>query len=112
MYLLSLQFVAHSNIQQLLSAIWYEGLPGFRRKTVFEKMMCIAQVAVLFPVYCMIYMAAPNCKTGQLMRKPFMKFLIHASSYLFFLCKLSFRISLHFISIKFISHFSFVVTTK
>uniref|UniRef100_A0A1I8P5H8 Transient receptor ion channel domain-containing protein n=1 Tax=Stomoxys calcitrans TaxID=35570 RepID=A0A1I8P5H8_STOCA len=79
------RFVAHSNIQQLLSAIWYEGLPGFRRKTLLEKMICIAQVAVLFPIYCMIYMVAPNCKTGQLMRKPFMKFLIHASSYLFFL---------------------------
>ncbi|XP_073813847.1 transient receptor potential-like [Musca autumnalis] len=79
------KFVAHSNIQQLLSAIWYEGLPGFRRKSLLEKMICIAQVAVLFPIYCMIYMVAPNCRTGELMRKPFMKFLIHASSYLFFL---------------------------
>uniref|UniRef100_A0A1I8N2Y0 Transient receptor ion channel domain-containing protein n=1 Tax=Musca domestica TaxID=7370 RepID=A0A1I8N2Y0_MUSDO len=79
------KFVAHSNIQQLLSAIWYEGLPGFRRKSLLEKMICIAQVAVLFPIYCMVYMVAPNCKTGVLMRKPFMKFLIHASSYLFFL---------------------------
>ncbi|XP_037811373.1 transient-receptor-potential-like protein [Lucilia sericata] len=79
------KFVAHANIQQLLSSIWYEGLPGFRRKTLFEKLLCIVKVAVLFPVYCLIYMVAPNCKTGQLMRKPFMKFLIHASSYLFFL---------------------------
>ncbi|XP_004517522.1 transient-receptor-potential-like protein isoform X2 [Ceratitis capitata] len=79
------KFVAHSNIQQLLSAIWYDGLPGFRRKTLLEKFWCIIQVAVLFPVYCMIYMFAPNCRTGILMRKPFMKFLIHASSYLFFL---------------------------
>ncbi|XP_053966851.1 transient-receptor-potential-like protein [Anastrepha ludens] len=79
------KFVAHSNIQQLLSAIWYDGLPGFRRKSLFEKFWCIIQVAVLFPVYCMIYMFAPNCRTGILMRKPFMKFLIHASSYLFFL---------------------------
>nr|XP_014085675.1 transient-receptor-potential-like protein isoform X3 [Bactrocera oleae] len=79
------KFVAHSNIQQLLSAIWYDGLPGFRRKTVLEKFWCIVQVAVLFPVYCMVYMFAPNCRTGILMRKPFMKFLIHASSYLFFL---------------------------
>ncbi|XP_075166028.1 transient receptor potential-like isoform X2 [Haematobia irritans] len=79
------RFVSHSNIQQLLSAIWYEGLPGFRRKTMMEKLLCIVQVAVLFPAYCMVYMVAPNCNTGQLMRKPFMKFLIHASSYLFFL---------------------------
>ncbi|XP_016974030.1 transient-receptor-potential-like protein isoform X3 [Drosophila rhopaloa] len=79
------KFVAHSNIQQLLSSIWYDGLPGFRRKSIVDKVICIGQVAVLFPVYCLIYMCAPNCRTGQLMRKPFMKFLIHASSYLFFL---------------------------
>uniref|UniRef100_A0A1A9V4N0 Transient receptor ion channel domain-containing protein n=1 Tax=Glossina austeni TaxID=7395 RepID=A0A1A9V4N0_GLOAU len=79
------KFVAHSNIQQLLASIWYEGLPGFRRKTLMEKFLCIVQVAVLFPIYCLIYMAAPNCKTAVLLRKPFMKFLIHASSYLFFL---------------------------
>ncbi|KAL0829972.1 hypothetical protein ABMA28_003436 [Loxostege sticticalis] len=65
------KFVAHPNIQQLLAAIWYEGVPGF--------------LALLFPCYCTLYMIAPNCATGKLMRKPFMKFLIHASSYLFFL---------------------------
>ncbi|VVD01668.1 unnamed protein product, partial [Leptidea sinapis] len=26
-------FVAHPNVQQLLGAIWYDGLPGFKRKT-------------------------------------------------------------------------------
>jgi len=31
-------FVAHPNIQQLLAAIWYEGLPGFRRKSPLQKL--------------------------------------------------------------------------
>lgn len=79
------RFVAHPNIQQLLAAIWYDGLPGFRRKPVMQKLADIAQVALLFPLYCVLYMIAPNTNTGKLMRKPFMKFLIHASSYLFFL---------------------------
>ncbi|CAH0591653.1 unnamed protein product [Chrysodeixis includens] len=79
------KFVAHPNIQQLLASIWYEGVPGFRRKTTMEKIMIICRVALLFPFYCSLYMVAPNCSTGKLMRKPFMKFLIHASSYLFFL---------------------------
>ncbi|XP_060806466.1 transient-receptor-potential-like protein [Amyelois transitella] len=79
------KFVSHPNIQQLLASIWYEGVPGFRRKTAMEKVMIICRVALLFPFYCMLYMVAPNCATGKLMRKPFMKFLIHASSYLFFL---------------------------
>ncbi|XP_015834999.1 transient-receptor-potential-like protein isoform X2 [Tribolium castaneum] len=79
------KFVAHPNIQQLLAAIWYEGVPGFRRKSSTQKIMIIVKVAVLFPFYCMLYMITPGTKTGKLMRKPFMKFLIHASSYLFFL---------------------------
>ncbi|KAI5630962.1 transient receptor ion channel II domain-containing protein [Phthorimaea operculella] len=79
------KFVAHPNIQQLLATIWYEGVPGFRRKSSMEKIMIFVRVALLFPMYCTLYMLAPNCSTGKLMRKPFMKFLIHASSYLFFL---------------------------
>lgn len=83
----SMQFVAHPNIQQLLASLWYEGVPGFRRKSAGEKIFIITKVAALFPLYCLLYMIAPNCSTAKLMRKPFMKFLIHASSYLFFLCK-------------------------
>uniref|UniRef100_A0A182K248 Transient receptor ion channel domain-containing protein n=1 Tax=Anopheles christyi TaxID=43041 RepID=A0A182K248_9DIPT len=79
------KFVAHPNIQQLLAAMWYEGVPGFRRKSAAEKIYIIVRTAVLFPIYCMLYMIAPSCETSKFMRKPFMKFLIHASSYLFFL---------------------------
>ncbi|XP_046394033.1 transient-receptor-potential-like protein [Ischnura elegans] len=79
------KFVAHQNIQQLLAAIWYDGLPGFRRKPMLQQCMEIASIALLFPFYCVLYMVAPNTAKGKLMRKPFMKFLIHASSYLFFL---------------------------
>ncbi|XP_058837341.1 transient-receptor-potential-like protein [Topomyia yanbarensis] len=79
------KFVAHPNIQQLSAAMWYEGVPGFRRKSAIQKMCIIFKVALLFPLYCMMYMIAPNCETSKFMRKPFMKFLIHASSYLFFL---------------------------
>lgn len=81
------QFVAHPNIQQLLAALWYEGVPGFRRKAPIEKLLIILRVALLFPLYCTAYMMAPNCSMSLYMKKPFMKFLIHASSYLFFLCK-------------------------
>jgi hypothetical protein len=83
------QFVAHPNIQQLLAALWYDGLPGFRRMPLVQKLYEICKIALLFPFYCTLYMIAPNTQTGQLMRKPFMKFLIHASSYLFFLCESS-----------------------
>lgn len=81
------KFVAHPNIQQLLAALWYEGVPGFRRLSAMKKVVTCIKVAVLFPLYCTLYMIAPNSSTSELMKKPFMKFLIHASSYLFFLCQ-------------------------
>ena len=28
------KFCAHANVQQLLASIWYEGLPGFRRRNI------------------------------------------------------------------------------
>jgi len=73
----------------MLASIWYEGLPGFRRKPMPQKLIQISCIALLFPFYCMLYIIAPNSHTGKLMRKPLLKFLIHASSYLFFLCKYS-----------------------
>ncbi|CAD7088934.1 unnamed protein product [Hermetia illucens] len=79
------KFVAHPNIQQLLSSIWYEGVPGFRRKTYVGKFLIIGKIALLFPFYCLMYMLFPNCSTSRIMKKPFMKFMVHASSYLFFL---------------------------
>ena len=30
-------FVAHPSVQQLLASIWYEGLPGFRRKNIVQQ---------------------------------------------------------------------------
>ncbi|XP_076249512.1 transient receptor potential-like isoform X2 [Calliopsis andreniformis] len=78
-------FVAHSHVQQLLAAIWYDGLPGFRRMTIWQRCGILARTAIMFPFYCTIYFLAPESKTGQLVRKPFVKFLVHASSYVFFL---------------------------
>ncbi|XP_018307618.1 transient-receptor-potential-like protein [Mycetomoellerius zeteki] len=79
------RFVSHSHVQQLLAAIWYEGVPGFRRMSTLQRVGILAKTAVLFPFYCTMYYLMPGSKTGQLMRRPFMKFLVHASSYLFFL---------------------------
>ncbi|KYM93906.1 PREDICTED: transient-receptor-potential-like protein [Cyphomyrmex costatus] len=79
------RFISHSHVQQLLAAIWYEGVPGFRRMSTMQRVGILAKTAVLFPFYCVMYYLMPESKTGQLMRRPFMKFLVHASSYLFFL---------------------------
>lgn len=81
-------------------------MPGFRRKTATEKVTIISKTAVLFPFYCLMYMIFPYTETAKVMRKPFFKFLIHASSYLFFLCKLFtltvvFLFAKHFFSLYF-----------
>jgi hypothetical protein len=79
------KFVAHPNVQQLLGTIWYEGLPGFRRKNLFGQITQIVRLSAMFPIYCVVYMLAPRSKMAMFMRKPFVKFICHSSSYLFFL---------------------------
>lgn len=42
------QFVAHPNVQQLLASIWYEGLPGFRRKNMALQALEIVRIGKLY----------------------------------------------------------------
>ncbi|XP_026671309.1 transient receptor potential-gamma protein isoform X2 [Ceratina calcarata] len=79
------KFVAHPNVQQLLASIWYEGLPGFRRKNMFLQVLEIVRIGVLFPFFSVGYIIAPHSVVGQTMRKPFIKFICHSASYFTFL---------------------------
>ncbi|XP_076676587.1 transient receptor potential cation channel gamma isoform X2 [Andrena cerasifolii] len=79
------KFVAHPNVQQLLASIWYEGLPGFRRKNMFLQALEIVRIGVLFPFFSVAYIIAPHSVVGQTMRKPFIKFICHSASYFTFL---------------------------
>ncbi|GFQ96127.1 transient receptor potential-gamma protein [Trichonephila clavata] len=78
-------FVAHPNVQQLLASVWYEGSPGFRRKHMVGQLIDISKMAMMFPVYSIAYMMAPNSSLGHTMKKPFTKFIAHSSAYCFFL---------------------------
>ncbi|XP_017766360.1 PREDICTED: transient receptor potential-gamma protein [Eufriesea mexicana] len=79
------KFVAHPNVQQLLASIWYEGLPGFRRKNMVLQALEIVRIGVLFPFFSVAYIIAPHSMVGQTMRKPFIKFICHSASYFTFL---------------------------
>ncbi|XP_030384079.1 transient receptor potential-gamma protein isoform X1 [Scaptodrosophila lebanonensis] len=79
------KFVAHSNVQQLLASIWYEGLPGFRRKNMALQALDIIRIGILFPIFSIAYILAPYSSIGQTMRKPFIKFICHSASYFTFL---------------------------
>ncbi|XP_076044105.1 transient receptor potential-gamma protein-like isoform X10 [Oratosquilla oratoria] len=79
------KFVAHPNVQQLLASIWYEGLPGFRRKNMVLQALEIIKIGLLFPLFSVVYILAPQTSFGQTMRKPFIKFICHSASYFMFL---------------------------
>lgn len=81
------RFVAHPNVQQLLAAIWYDGLPGFRRLSMFRQLLEVGKLGAQFPVYSTIYMMAPTSPKALFMKKPFVKFICHSASYAFFLCE-------------------------
>jgi len=82
-------FVAHPNVQQLLSSIWYDGLTGFRRKDMIGQIMEVVKLACMFPVFSMAYIANPNSEGGKFMKHPFVKFICHCASYMFFLMLLA-----------------------
>ncbi|KAK5980133.1 hypothetical protein GCK32_015843 [Trichostrongylus colubriformis] len=84
------RFVAHPNCQQLLSGIWYEGLPGFRNRNIVYKCLLIAAVGLSFPILSISYLIAPKSAIAQFTRKPFVKFLSHSASYIVFLGEFSF----------------------
>ncbi|CAF1011617.1 unnamed protein product [Adineta ricciae] len=79
------KFVSHSHCQQLLASLWYEGLPGFRRRHSVIKILITAFVGLLFPVLSIAYLIMPRSSIGRIMRQPFIKFICHSVSYIFFL---------------------------
>ncbi|XP_075213272.1 transient receptor potential cation channel gamma isoform X4 [Lycorma delicatula] len=79
------KFVAHPNVQQLLASIWYEGLPGFRRKNMVFQALEIVRIGIMFPLFSFMYIIAPHSGPGKTLRKPFIKFICHSASYFTFL---------------------------
>ena len=80
-----LQFVSHSHCQQLLASLWYEGLPGFRRRNLLLKVVITTFIGFFFPVLSTAYLFMPRSGIGRIMRQPFIKFICHSISYIFFL---------------------------
>ncbi|XP_069702491.1 transient receptor potential-gamma protein-like isoform X2 [Periplaneta americana] len=79
------EFVTHPNVQQLLASIWYEGLPGFRCKSMFLQVLETLRIAFSFPILSLLYIVAPTSSYGQRMKLPFIKFICHSASYFTFL---------------------------
>lgn len=78
-------FCAHPNIQELLATMWYENLPGFRRRSAFAQIIQVILIGLMFPVYSIAYLVAPHSQLGRYIKKPFIKFICHSASYITFL---------------------------
>ncbi|VDL63234.1 unnamed protein product [Hymenolepis diminuta] len=94
------QFVAHPHCQQLLASLWYDGLPGFRRKPFIVQAGIIFLIAFLHPILCICCLIAPDSRWGGMLKKPFIKFICQSGAYIAFLGKLSKSIRLF--SLKYI----------
>ncbi|XP_040037929.2 short transient receptor potential channel 4a [Gasterosteus aculeatus] len=79
------EFVAQPNCQQLLASRWYDEFPGWRRRHWAGKFFTCVFIGLLYPVFALCYLIAPKSRHGLFIRKPFIKFLCHTSSYLTFL---------------------------
>ncbi|XP_065315664.1 short transient receptor potential channel 4-like isoform X2 [Gordionus sp. m RMFG-2023] len=79
------EFVSHPNCQQLLGAIWAEGLPGYRRRNLLSRTLIVLSIAAVFPILSICYILAPHNMPGRVMKKPFIKFICNSASYITFL---------------------------
>ncbi|ESO12412.1 hypothetical protein HELRODRAFT_63393 [Helobdella robusta] len=79
------QFVAHPHCQQLLASVWFEGIPGWRRRNFITKVVIIITLICFLPIMALIYLVFPRSRIGRLVRTPFMKFMYHSVSFGVFL---------------------------
>ncbi|XP_059207409.1 short transient receptor potential channel 4-like [Centropristis striata] len=79
------EFVAQPNCQQLLASRWYDEFPGWRRRHWAGKFITCVFIGLCYPVFALCYLIAPKSRHGHFIRKPFIKFICHTSSYLTFL---------------------------
>uniref|UniRef100_A0A8K9VBQ9 Transient receptor potential cation channel, subfamily C, member 4b n=1 Tax=Oncorhynchus mykiss TaxID=8022 RepID=A0A8K9VBQ9_ONCMY len=79
------EFVAQPNCQQLLASRWYDEFPGWRRRHWAGKFLTCVFIGLLFPLLSLCYLVSPKSRYGHFIRKPFIKFICHTTSYLTFL---------------------------
>ncbi|XP_070534325.1 short transient receptor potential channel 4-like [Ptychodera flava] len=78
------QFVAHPYCQQELIERWYRGLTDWRDKSSIRNILLSTLIMLVSPFLSLIYIIYPFGKFGDFMRIPYVKFLTHTASYLYF----------------------------
>ncbi|XP_063724133.1 short transient receptor potential channel 4-like [Symsagittifera roscoffensis] len=81
------EFVAHPSCQQLLSHLFYKGIPGWRQGGLFYKVCIVFGLALAFPFTSLSYIAlgpfVPELRT--ILKNPFIKYVNHCASYFAFI---------------------------
>ncbi|XP_071958227.1 short transient receptor potential channel 5-like isoform X2 [Antedon mediterranea] len=76
------RFVAHPNCQILLTDRWYKGLSAdLRTNRSLKGLLMTLTTCIFWPIWSILYLAAPIGRISTFMRTPYIKFLMHTSSY-------------------------------
>ncbi|XP_051882453.1 transient receptor potential cation channel subfamily C member 2b [Pristis pectinata] len=79
------RFVAHPICQQVLTSIWCGKLTWWRGSRTIWLIFISTGMFLTMPLLSLVYLIAPRSKIGQFIRTPVIKFLLHSSSYIWFL---------------------------
>uniref|UniRef100_A0A094ZMW8 Transient-receptor-potential-like protein n=1 Tax=Schistosoma haematobium TaxID=6185 RepID=A0A094ZMW8_SCHHA len=79
------KFVAHPHCQHLLTTLWYDQLPGWRKRHPFTKLFLCFCFIIALPILAPTYLIHPHGCVGQLMRSPLIKFINHSASFAIFI---------------------------
>ncbi|XP_022085174.1 transient receptor potential-gamma protein-like isoform X3 [Acanthaster planci] len=85
------KFVAHPHCQQRLIEQWYHGLPGWRDQSSLKSGLIVLLMGIGFPILSLAYIFFPYGRLGRFLRIPYVKFVCHTASQLFFLVLLLYQ---------------------
>ncbi|VDL88686.1 unnamed protein product [Schistocephalus solidus] len=82
------RFVAHPHCQHILTSLWYDQLPGWRKHHPTVKLLFCLAIVLALPLLALIYLIHPRGSVGRFLRSPMIKFVNHSASIAMFLALL------------------------
>ena len=83
------KFISHPLIQQMLAGLWFSRVSEFQRKGLVQQVFFVILIGLMFPILSLASLYFPRTKFGCFSRTPFVRFVTHSASYVFFLCLLT-----------------------
>ena len=87
-YFLFFQVVSHPVPQHVITSMVSDGIPKWRTSGLFQRVIYISALALLFPFTATVSVIAPYSKIGKMARTPLIKFINGAASFVTMLGKL------------------------